>query len=246
MLLIPPKLPPERAFKAPGTHLCGMAWDGTNLWHSDADTQRIYRLDRETGDVLAEIPCPDVRTDLAWDGRSFWQIVGHPKRIRVLDPTDRRMVQDIELGSDSENACGLHVGPDRYWIGWKEEATIEERDVRNHNVIANYPALTRIAGLTERNGALWFTDFEEGLLVAVQRSSGQEVARFQLEGNPTGLCWDGMWFWYSDYLGRRICAVRIPDTEQNDKRLAAGPGLEPGLAHSKCAGLPLSRPRSSR
>lgn len=155
-------------------------------------------------------PCPDVRTDLAWDGRNLWQIAGYPKRIRVLDPTDGRMLRDIELGPDSENACGLHVGQDRYWIGWKEEATIEERDLRNHKVIANYPALPRIAGLTERNGALWFTDFEEGLLVAVERSSAQEVARFQLEGNPTGLCWDGTLFWYSDYSGRRICAVRVP------------------------------------
>lgn len=68
-----------------------------------------------------------------------------------------------------------------------EEAAIEDRDLRGHQVIADYPALPRIAGLTERNGALWFTDFEEGLLVAVERSSAQEVARFQLEGNPTGL-----------------------------------------------------------
>lgn len=66
------------------------------------------------------------------------------------------------MGQNSENACGLHAGIDRYWIGWKEEATIEERDLRDHKVIASYPALPRIARLTKRNGTLWFTDFEEG------------------------------------------------------------------------------------
>lgn len=209
MLLIPPRLPPERSFPAPGTHLCGMAWDGRDLWHSDADTERIYRLDRETGRVLGEISCPEIRTDLAFDGEHLWQIAGRPKRIRVVVPADGHLVEEIALGADSENACGLHVAAERYWVGWKQEATIEERDRRDHRVLATYPASPRIAGLTERTGVLWFTDFEEGLLVGVERPSGLEVARFQVEGNPTGLCWDGERFWYSDYSGRRICAVRV-------------------------------------
>lgn len=209
MLLIPPRFPIDRTFPAPGTHLCGMASDGARLWHSDADTERIYQIDTATGRVVAEIPCPGVRTDLAFDGRHLWQIAGQPKRIVVMDPADGRSVTEISLGPDGENACGLHVEGDRYWIGWKGEASIEERNLVSHEVLATHGATPRIAGLTKRLDALWFTDFEEGLLVGMDLPSGVEIARFQLDGNPTGLCWDGEGFWYSDYLGRRLCRLRL-------------------------------------
>jgi len=211
MLLVPPRLPPERAFPAPGTRLCGMAWDGAALWHSDADTERLYRINPSSGRVTAEIPCPAVRTDLAYDGTYLWQIAGHPKRIVVVDPRGGTVVQEVPLGEASENACGLHVETDRYWIGWEEEAMIEERDRASHRVLATYPALPAVAGLTLRAGVLWFTDFQEALLVAVDRPSGLELARFQLEGRPTGLCWDGTRFWYGDDSGRRICGLRLID-----------------------------------
>lgn len=208
MLLIPPRLPIDRSFPTPGTHLCGLASDGARLWYSDADTERIYQLDRETGRVLAEIPCRGVRTDLAFDGRHLWQIAGRPKRIVVVEPADGRQVGEVSLGTDAENACGLHVEDGRCWIGWKGEASIEERDPASNDILAAYGATPRIAGLTRRDDSLWFTDFAEGLLVGVD-PSGLEIARFQLEGNPTGLCWDGERFWYADYSGRRICAVRL-------------------------------------
>ena len=63
MLLIPPALPHDRVFTAPGTHLCGMAWDGIHLWHSDADSERIYRLDPEMGRILGDLTSPPRRPD---------------------------------------------------------------------------------------------------------------------------------------------------------------------------------------
>jgi len=209
MLFVPPRLLPDHVFPAPGSHLCGLAWDGKYLWHSDGDTERIYRIDPASGRVSGEVPCPAVRTDLAHDGTYLWQIAGHPKRIVVLDPKDGMVVRELPLGQDGENACALHVNAGHYWIGWKNEATIVEHDRASHQALATYPAMARIAGLTMRADILWFTDFEEGLLVGVERPSGLEIARFQLEGNPTGLCWDGSRFWYSDYGGRRICSVQL-------------------------------------
>lgn len=76
----------EKTFPAPGTHLWGMAWDGQYLRHSDASTNLIYEIDSTNGKILAEIHCPEVRTDLAFDGKNFWQIAGQPKRIVVVDP----------------------------------------------------------------------------------------------------------------------------------------------------------------
>lgn len=200
----------DRSFPAPGTHLCGMAWDGEYLWHSDGDTNRLYCIDPTTGTIVAEIACPDVRTDLAYDGANLWQIAGHPKRIRIMDPTRSQVRDEIGLGPDAENACGLCVEADRYWIGWKATARIQERSRQGHDVKAEYRALPRIAGLARAGTLLWYTEYEQRLFVGIDLTTGHEEYRFFLPGSPTGLCWDGSRFWYSDYANRRLCAVRIP------------------------------------
>src|SRR5437773_3676650 len=103
------KLQIERKLAAPGSHLCGLAWDGKTLWHSDGETSLVYRLDPGSGKVLAKITCPNVRTDLGYDGANLWQIAGRPKRIVVIDPAEGRVLRETDLGQERENACGLCI-----------------------------------------------------------------------------------------------------------------------------------------
>lgn len=79
-------LKPIRSFESPGTHLCGLAWDGTHLWYSNGDTNTLYRLDKQTGRILATWPYPEVRTGLAFQGEQLWQVAGHPHRPTLIFP----------------------------------------------------------------------------------------------------------------------------------------------------------------
>jgi hypothetical protein len=58
--------------QSPGKHLCGLVWDGKHIWHSDGLTDLIYCIDPITGNVIHQIECEDVRTDLAFDGKNLW------------------------------------------------------------------------------------------------------------------------------------------------------------------------------
>jgi hypothetical protein len=120
------KLVIERTIPAPGRHPCGLAWDGAHLWHSDVDTDLIYQLDPTDGKMTGSIPCPDVRTDLSYDGANLWQIAGRAKRIVVIDPRQARILRDIDLGSDRENACGLCVSEENFFVGFKGRGLIEK------------------------------------------------------------------------------------------------------------------------
>jgi hypothetical protein len=46
--------------------------------------------------------------------------------------------------------------------------------------------------------------------VEVDPETGGELARYRLEGNPTGLTWDGENIWYNDYTGKKIRKVKPP------------------------------------
>ncbi|MEJ2562537.1 MAG: hypothetical protein P8Z42_07590 [Anaerolineales bacterium] len=116
----------EHTIPSPGKHLCGLAWDGRHLWHSDGDTHTIYQLDPNSGRIDRKLACPDVRTSLCCESGFLWQIAG--------------------------------------------------------------------------------------ILAAVDIHSGEEIARFELPGPPTDMCFDGERIWFNHFPAQEICAVRLPET----------------------------------
>lgn len=197
------------SFPSPGSHLCGLAWDGAHLWHSDGTTHRIYKMDPNSGKVLDEIPCENVRTCLGFDGEHLWQIAGTPKRIRVMDPSDGTVVREIPLQGDTEAVCALHVTPHSYWTGSKVTGAVEERDRATHRVLRAFQTGGSVHGLAVIGNLIWYTDYPAGALVAFDLEKEGEVARHPLLGQPTGLCWDGRRLWYCDYTNKRITALEI-------------------------------------
>ena len=217
-------LPIEASIAAPGSHLCGLAWDGDAIWHSDASTDRIYRLDPDRGTVLDEITCPSVRTDLAYVDGMLWQIAGEPKRIVEIDPTagtpdtgtktsgptaTGTTTTDRSLGDRASLACGLDGTSTSIWVGLKDVGRIEERS-KTDDILASYDTVGSADGIAVVDGTIWYTSFEASVLGAIDRASGDELVRYRVAGSPTGMCFDGRSFWYSDYENDRICAVSIP------------------------------------
>jgi len=49
---------------------------------------------------------------------------------------------------------------------------------------------------------------KQGLQILSER--GVELARYRLDGNPTGLTWDGDHVWYNDYTWKKIRKVKPP------------------------------------
>lgn len=148
-----------RSLPEPGDHLCGVAWDGRYLWHSDGTTHIIYRMDPVTGEVTCALSCDRVRTCLAFDGTNLWQIAGQPKRLRIIRPTNGEVLEEIPVDGDAEAICALHVESDRYWLGSKTTGIIEERASRGHHVLRRWQTTGSVHGLARAHDVLWYTDY---------------------------------------------------------------------------------------
>jgi glutamine cyclotransferase len=228
----------ERNIPAPGRHLCGLAWDGAHLWHSDGDTNLIYQFDPTDGKMTGSIPCPEVRTDLGYDGVNLWQIAGHPKRIAVIDPLQARILREIDLGSDRENACGLCVSEENFYVGFKGRGLIEKRSLGENAVLQEYATMGRADGVALAMENLWYTDYDRRLLVGINIKTGKELERHLLPGKPTGLCWDSSRFWYSDYANKQLSAIRLskglPSTDNSNLNLLEESSLSDKPIESDC------------
>lgn len=81
------------SFASPGISPFGIAWDGTNLWHSDANTDRIYKL-TTAGSVVSSFAAPTTSiVSLDFDADGFlWAADSGLDQLHQIDPSDGSVI----------------------------------------------------------------------------------------------------------------------------------------------------------
>lgn len=201
------RLTPVRQLHAPGSHLCGLAWDGTHLWHSDGTHEAVFKLDPIDGTVAQRIPCRGVRTGLAYDGRYLWQVVGKPKRLCQLE--QGKIVGYRAVLPASNRLCGLEFAQDNLWLGFHAPGVIEKRSAATLELLTSNAVEGDVADITFARGTLLYTTFSEAMLNVLDHSFERVAARYPLGFQPTGLTWDGELLWICDFHARIIRAFQL-------------------------------------
>jgi glutamine cyclotransferase len=209
------ELPTLHSIPSPTGHLCGLAWVDGCLWYSDGKESTIYKLDPLNGEALTVYKIPDVNTSLSYDGGCLWQVTGEgyltgPKSVTKIDPESGRVLEVIGLGVDSMYVAGVEVQGDRVWVGLEQRGRLQQRRLYTGEILRDFRAEPKIAGIVAADGSFFYCEFDQRLLVEVDPETGGELARCTLEGNPTGVTWDGRHIWYNDYTGKKIRKVNPP------------------------------------
>lgn len=209
------KLPTLHSIPSPTGHLCGLAWVDGCLWYSDGKESTIYKLDPVNGETLTVHKIPDMNTSLSYDGGYLWQVTGEgyltgPKSVTKIDPETGRVLEVIGLGVGSKHIAGVEVQGDKVWLGLEQIGRLQQRRLHTGEILRDFRAEPRIAGIVAANGSFCYCEFDQRLLVEVDPETGVELARYRLDGNPTGVTWDGHYIWYNDYTGKKIRKVKPP------------------------------------
>jgi glutamine cyclotransferase len=209
------KLHSLHSIPSPTSHLCGLAWVDGCLWYSDGNESTLYKLDPENGETLTVYRIPDVNASLSYDGGYLWQVTGEgyltgPKSVTKIDPESGVVLEVVGLGEDSVYVAGVEVCGDKVWVGLEQRGRLQQRRLYTCEILRDYEAEPRIAGITAADGSFFYCEFDQRLLVEVDPEKGGELARYRLDGNPTGLTWDGDYVWYNDYTGKKIRKVKPP------------------------------------
>lgn len=194
----------------PGGYMCGLTWDGGRLWHSDQEAEMIYAIDPRDGTVTRQYPCPDVRADLAFDGERLLQVGGRPKRLVQVDPGTGEVVGSKPVLPASGRLTGTELGPEGIWLLLRGPTVVQLRDYASMEVIRELPAQGESpSGLTYAAGVVVYGDFDDGVLRAMDASTGEHLAQMAVPGRPTGITWDGERLWYCDFPARSFRAVEL-------------------------------------
>jgi glutamine cyclotransferase len=207
------KLTPFHSIPSPSNHLCGLAWEKNNLWYSDGKESKIYKLEPETGKTKKIFQIPKVNSSLSWNNGYLWQVTGedhltNPKNVSKVNPSNGKVEETIPLGVDSEQIAGIDVKDEYVWVSLEKKARLQQRQLYTGKIIRDFEVEPRIAGIVSTDSLLYYCEFNQQLLVEMDPDTGEESAQYRVEGNPTDLTWDGEYFWYNDYTGKKIRKIK--------------------------------------
>jgi hypothetical protein len=196
---------PVRALK-----LCGLTWNGQYLWYSEAVRNQIVALDPGSGEIAHRIPCPGVRTDLTTLGGNLVQVAGEHRALRVIAPDSGEVVNELPNPRPGNVLCGLEATWNGVWMGYADLRVIDLRSTDDLELITSVPVQHSVAGVTVSDDYLAYSDYRAGTITLVDLAGRREVISISVNGNPTGITWDGSLIWYCDHATFQVRAIEVP------------------------------------
>lgn len=199
-----------KVIKTPGPCPTGMTFDGENLWLADSYTDKIYKIDPESGQVLRSFDSPGFRPEgLAWDGKHLWHIDAGEKYMYLLDPETGKALSILE--SNSDNPRGLAWDGEYIWIADYRKDILLKVSPEDGMMVQNFPSpASEPAGLAFDGKYLWVADRGQDRIYLVNPSDGLTLSSFRSHGPfPYGLAWGDQVLWNVDYENDEIYKVKV-------------------------------------
>jgi len=185
----------------------GLAWDGSHLWVSDTNTDKITRR-TISGSIVKQIdsPCGDP-FDLAWDGTHLWVIDawgsdGDGNKLYKLNTNGDVVGNPVSVPADY--STGLTWDGQFLWAADSTHNRIAKISPTGEVILAFDSPGPGPRGLAWDGHFLWNSDY-----------STQKIYQLDVNGNvldtwaspgtgPMGLTWDGTYLWCVDLNNYRV------------------------------------------
>ena len=221
-----------RSFPSPGPSPKGLAWDGEYLWNSDNSTDTIYKLNPSDGSVVSSFDSPgsDPR-GLTWDGEYLWAVEGEEITIYKLNPADGDTLSslhpDIPLYEKYTTLLsGLAWDGSHFFYSYfimldtlYSYSCMIQRINPVNSEIDEYDCFDIAPDLTYDGTYLWHSKWNlgypnNGIVKKREMPYYKPVVGFLTPGySPTGLTWDGNYFWLADDGADSLYQIEVKQTE---------------------------------
>ncbi|MDI6780368.1 MAG: transglutaminase domain-containing protein [Bacteroidota bacterium] len=199
-----------KVIKTPGPLPTGLTYDGKNLWLADAYTDKIYKINPETREVISSFDSPGYHPEgLTWDGKYLWHIDAGEKLMYQIDPSTGKALKILE--SNSSNPRDLAWDGKYIWIvDFKSDQLLKVSPEDGMMVqIVPSPA-GEPTGIVFDGKYLWVADRGTDRIYLVNPDDGLCLSSLRSYGPfPYGLTWGDNALWCVDYENKEIYQIEV-------------------------------------
>ncbi len=212
------------SFSTPGTFPTGLTFDGKNLWLADRMEDKLFCINKETGEIIRTIKSPAYwPMGLAWDGEFLWNAdvkggiplaENYDGTIYKIDPKDGTILHTIK--SPTPAPRGLTWDGKYLWCVDNQKNMVIQFDPKDGTTIKSFisPA-GEPRGITFDGKYLWISDRSTDEIYMVDPQSGIVLIVTDAPGKfMRGLSTDGKYLWAVDHQTNKIFKLVKKDDEK--------------------------------
>ena len=168
------------SFRAPSSWPCGLAWDGSDLWLSDNESDSFYRLTTE-GVVEVAYPLFDSHPSpagMTFIGDKLWMVDENTSTLYQVDPATGAALKSFGLPDTAHDASswGLAWDGAHLWHSEYAHGNIYELDTTDGSVISQFaPPDSWIMGIEYDGQYLWGVSTQTDSAFVMSLPSGTVV-----------------------------------------------------------------------
>lgn len=199
-----------KVFNTPGSLPTGLTYDGKNLWIADASTDKIYKINPESGEIITSFDSPGYHPEgLTWDGKYLWHVDAGEKYMYHIDPSNGRALKVLE--SNSPNPRDIAWDGKYIWIvDFKTDQLLKVSPEDGMMVQVVQSPAGEPTGITFDGKYLWVADRGTDRIYLVNPTDGICLSSLRSYGPfPYGLAWGDNALWCVDYENKEIYKIEI-------------------------------------
>jgi hypothetical protein len=143
-------------------------------------------------------------------GGNLVQVVGPGTDLRLMDAESGAVVGELANPRPGHTLCGLEATRGGVWMGYEDLRVLDLRNGEDLSLIETVPVTHKVSGLTVSDRFVLYADYACAYINVVDRVQRREVASIWVDGNPTGITWDGSQIWYCDNKTLQLRAIEVP------------------------------------
>lgn len=188
---------PDPCGEAAGTYPVGqlpvgIADDGVNIWIADGVNRALIKLDRQTGQTLAEVKLPQVPSNLLYANGFLWTTNQSAGTVTQVGP-DGSIVGDYAVDG---GPVALAYDGTQIWVGAQDGRALVQLDPEGGNALGVIPldGQPDVNSLVFDGQYLWVALKDKNEVVKID-PSGSVAARVGVGREPVALAFDGQSLW---------------------------------------------------
>lgn len=201
-----------RVLPAIGFDPRGVEVSGGRAWTTDAGHGLIHQIDPATGSAVFTFPSPSsFGADLASDGTSLWNTDPGTDRIYRFDPSTGATLGSFPTPGGITD--GIAWDGANLWCSDAGDSRMYKLDPATGQTLSSFPipAFGLPYGVAWDGSFLYLAYALAGQILRFDRTTGALLDTYTTPTfNPTGLAFDGVHFWYVDYVELKIYVVDLP------------------------------------
>lgn len=203
-----------KGFPTPYSCPGGMATDGKYLYIVDSKSDLIYKIDPNTGAIVAEFPAPGHKPKgLAYDGKYLWMADAEEGVILQIDPETK--INAKSLWCPAQEPAGLAWDGRYLWLADSQADKLLQVSTEDGTTIKEMKSPSgNPTGLAYDGTYLWVADRGTNRIYMVWPKTGEVIMVFDSHSQyPWGLAIIGSTLYCADYQSDSIYAIITDDDE---------------------------------